>query len=63
MAAGRIILGVLAVVMLAGCGGDSDAEKPQGVIPEHQLNALEKAENVENLLEEADKARRSAMDD
>ena len=57
------MLGVLTVVMLAGCGGDSETEKPEGVIPEHQLKALEKAENVENLLEEADKARRSATDD
>lgn len=59
-----------AMIMLAGCGADDRAvemEKPAaaetqadeagGVIPEHQLEALEKAEEVEGQLQEAAEKR------
>lgn len=54
---------LLAAAVITGCGSEQEAEKAEGVIPEHQLKALEKAENVENLLEDAEKARRAATDD
>jgi hypothetical protein len=53
----HIVSLVVAAVLMSGCGGDKVEEKPQGVIPEHQLKALEKAENVEDVLKEAEKAR------
>ena len=54
---------LISTVLLVACGGDRAAEDPEGVVPEHQLKALDKAENVDNVLEEADKARRAATDD
>lgn len=59
------------ITILAACSsGDEDAgkrsannkEKPQGVIPQHQLQALEKAKAVEQQLQEADAARREAIE-
>ena len=47
---------------LVGCGGESEPKKVEGVIPQHQLQALDKAKNVENVLEEANKARGDASD-
>ncbi|UTA47134.1 hypothetical protein L1F30_13305 [Simiduia sp. 21SJ11W-1] len=39
-----------------------DDTQPDGVIPQHQLDALEKSKNVENLLKEADKKRSQSAD-
>ncbi|MEP5763629.1 MAG: hypothetical protein ABJ308_03515 [Halieaceae bacterium] len=49
------------VLGLAACGGAKD-EKPTGVIPQHQLDAMKKAENVEDVLQQAEDKRREAMD-
>ena len=66
-----------AMVLLAGCGaGESpktqsatlehqsqqETEKPGGVIPQYQLDALEKAKKVEGQLQEAVKEREAAVD-
>lgn len=37
------------VIVLAGCG---EQPEPTGVIPQHQLDALEKAKKVEGLLQQ-----------
>lgn len=59
-----------ALAVLAGCGADrapevagqpaateTREEKPGGVIPQHQLDALEKAKKVEGQLQEAAEKR------
>ncbi|WP_193162787.1 hypothetical protein [Microbulbifer hainanensis] len=66
-----------AMVLLAGCGADEppqtqsaaeegqaqqETEKPGGVIPQYQLDALEKAKKVEDQLQEAAEERAAAVD-
>lgn len=56
--------------LLLGCRGDSpqgevdlpESTKRQGVIPEHQLQALEKAKGVEGILHKAGETRRESME-
>ena len=58
------------ICFLSGCSDDPsqgkvDASQPtklQGVIPEHQLKALEKAKGVEGMLHKADDARRQSIE-
>jgi hypothetical protein len=54
-----ILLGCIA--LLGACGGSKD-EEPTGVIPQHQLDAMEKAKNVEDVLQQSDLQRRENMD-
>ena len=50
----KSISAVLAIsVLLIACSDEKTSEKPNGVIPEHQLKALEKAKDVENQLQQA----------
>lgn len=44
---------------MLGCG---TGQEPEGVIPQHQLKALEKAKNVENMLLDAEQERRKKID-
>ncbi len=48
---------------LVACSGehDSDESKPSGVIPQYQLDALDRAKNTEALILEADKKRREQL--
>lgn len=48
---------LLMAALVAACG-DSGDEKPEGAIPEHMLESMDKAENVEDVLEQADQQRR-----
>ncbi len=52
--------------LLIGCGSEPETktqtEKPQGVIPEAQLRVLEKANEMEKMLLDAEKARKKAME-
>ncbi len=53
--------------ILSACGGDKaesvkEDEAPKGVIPEHQLQALEKAKNVEDVLRESEQQRRQELE-
>jgi hypothetical protein len=50
---------------LTACGSDSgnDSGKKQGAIPEHQLNALDKAKNTENVLLESEQKRKKEMEE
>ena len=43
--------------LLAACGSSRD-EKAEGVIPEHMIESMDKAENVEDVLQQAEQQRR-----
>jgi hypothetical protein len=62
----RLISVFACVLLLAGCGasdsGDEEASGDGGVIPQHQLDAMKKAENVEDMLKQSDEQRREKMD-
>ena len=45
----------VSLLLLAGCGGSD--EEPEGAIPQHQLDALKKAENVEDVMQQAQQKR------
>lgn len=47
--------------LLLGCSQEPSSS-PQGIIPEHQLETLEKAQSTEQLLLEAEQKRRQAME-
>jgi len=58
----RLIAGMM-LVMLGACAGDSgNSEEPKGVIPEAQLQSLDKAKGVEQQLIDADEKRRKEME-
>jgi hypothetical protein len=52
-------------MLLLACGSEPDlannAQKIPGIIPEHQLEALENAKNVEQMLFDADAQRREKL--
>lgn len=51
------------VSLIISCGSKSENkdEDLQGVIPEHQLKALEQAQGVEQMLDDAAEDRKKAM--
>ncbi|BFM10193.1 hypothetical protein R50072_03460 [Simiduia litorea] len=55
---------VLCIWVLVACSQEKpvEAAKPEGVIPQAQLRALEKAKAVEQTLLDADAARRAKAD-
>ncbi len=53
---------VLALTILSSACSNENKAEPKGVIPEHQLKALEKAKNTEQLLLEAEANRRKEID-
>ena len=50
---------IVLAILLTACGGSTE---PAGVIPKGQLEALEKAENVEGMLMDAQKKRLEEVD-
>lgn len=50
---------IVMAILLTACGGSAE---PKGVIPKGQLEALEKAENVEDILMDAQKKRLEEVD-
>ena len=62
-AAIKLIIGAAVFLSLVACSGEkkSDASKPSGVIPQHQLDALDRAKNTEALLMDADKRRQEQL--
>jgi hypothetical protein len=55
----------LAVFVLTGCGsddGDGAGEKKAGVIPQHQLDAMDKARGVEDTLKAEEEKRREQIE-
>jgi hypothetical protein len=57
---------VMSLLLLGACGSSEQTgtvEKSNGgVIPQHQLDALSKAENVSNMLQQAEQERRNQTD-
>lgn len=63
----KYLIAIFLFGSLSACGGDkststTEDDAPTGVIPEHQLQALEKAKNVENVLRESEQQRRQELD-
>jgi hypothetical protein len=62
----RLIIVFAGVLLLAGCGasdsGDKDAPGNGGVIPQHQLKAMEKAKNIEDVLKQSEQQRREQLE-
>jgi len=66
----RIAVFIVSVLFLSACGGDSTeqpaektpAAKNGGVIPQHQLDAMQKAKDVGGVLQDADEKRREQLD-
>ena len=69
----RLVVVGLFISILIACGSESgndsssenvnDTEKKQGAIPEHQLKALDKAKNTENILLESEQKRKKEMEE
>ena len=51
------------ILALTACGGDSKQEEPKGVIPEHMIEGMEKADNVDDMLNQANQDRLKKADD
>ena len=47
----------LSLVLMAGCGTRTEDGEEASAIPEYQLQSMEKAKNVEQLLLDANKQR------
>ena len=52
---------LLAAALVTACGSSRD-EKQEGAIPEHMIESMDKAENVEDVLKQADQQRREQGD-
>ena len=52
-------LSLALVTLMTACGSSSE---PEGVIPEAQLNALDKANKVEDVLKDAQKKQLEKVD-
>ena len=62
----RLISVFACVLLLTACGasdpGDKEAPGDGGVIPQHQLDAMEKAKNVEDMLMQSEQQRREQVE-
>ena len=62
----RIFILLMSVFFLSACGGgesqQKNAEGTGGVIPQHQLDAMKSAEDVSNVLQQAEQERRKQVD-
>lgn len=59
----KLVSWVIVLLSLQACSSDnnSDEPKPPGVIPQYQLDTLERAKNTEALILDADKKRREQL--
>ena len=56
----KFSLSALLAILLSACGyGEDD---PEGVVPEHMTESMDKADNVEDVLQQAEQQRREQMD-
>jgi hypothetical protein len=57
---------LMSVLFLTACGGGESQQKNEegtgGVIPQHQLDAMKSAEDVSNVLQQAEDERRKQAD-
>jgi hypothetical protein len=62
----RLITVGAMVFFLAACGASDSEDKTSsgegGVIPQHQLNSMQKAKNVEDMLKQSEEQRREQID-
>ena len=58
----RLVVVGLFISQVIACGNDPDNEKKQGAIPEHQMNALDKAKQVEKGLLDTEEERKKRID-
>jgi hypothetical protein len=59
----RLISVFACVLLLAACGASDSGDKEKGgVIPQHQLDAMEKAKNLENVLQQSEEQRRKQLE-
>ncbi|MEH6556150.1 MAG: hypothetical protein V7459_12515 [Oceanicoccus sp.] len=60
----KLITWVVVLLSLLACSSEnnSDDSKPLGVIPQHQLDTLDRAKNTEALILDADKKRREQLE-
>jgi hypothetical protein len=59
-----LVITSLLATLLMGCGASSDDKKnqPQGVIPAHQLKALENAKSVKRIMLDGQDERQKALE-
>ena len=57
----RNVLLLLSVIFLSACGASDSGNG--GVIPQHQLDAMDKAEDVSDVLKQGDLQQRERMDE
>jgi hypothetical protein len=62
----RNLILVMSFLLLGACGSSEQSRTGEksngGVIPQHQLDALSKAENVSSMLQQAEQERRDQTD-
>ncbi len=55
----RTLIALFTTALLAACAAE---EEPKGAIPQHQLDSMTKAEDVEDMMQKAEQERRDQMD-
>jgi hypothetical protein len=62
MQTSALIFLLIMILTLTGCSQSDDDGTPNSVIIETQMETLNKAENVENVLKQADEQQRDSID-
>ncbi len=55
----RTLLVLFTTTLLFACAAE---EEPKGAIPQHQLESMDKAKDVEDMMQNAEQERRDKMD-
>jgi PBP1b-binding outer membrane lipoprotein LpoB len=54
---------ILAILLLSGCGGEQDPpDEKRGHVWQEQINTMDKARDVDSLLQDSAAAKRQAID-
>ncbi len=56
----RYLVAVLSIGLLVACGGKQ--EEAEGVVPDHMIESMDRAEQVEDVLKQAEQERREQGD-
>lgn len=61
----KLVSWVIVLLLLQACSSDNsgDESKPSGVIPQYQLDTLDRAKDTEALILDADKKRQEQLGD